>query len=108
MKLSFIMAVKFAILRRSALTGAISLSRCSSVRTKPEEALAVAVTSILLTLNLNSEKNVSTMTRGLMHSGLESAAAQFPDHPGVLAGNDVVSEGLDEAVLALLPQEARA
>ncbi|HSZ35900.1 MAG TPA: AMP-binding protein [Acidimicrobiales bacterium] len=29
------------------------------------------------------------MTRGLMHSGLESAAARFPDHPGVLAGNDV-------------------
>lgn len=29
------------------------------------------------------------MTRGLMHSGLESAAAQFPDHPGVLAGDDV-------------------
>jgi hypothetical protein len=50
MKLSFMMAVKFAILRRSALTGAISLSRCSSVRTKPEEALAVAVTSILLAL----------------------------------------------------------
>jgi acyl-CoA synthetase (AMP-forming)/AMP-acid ligase II len=24
-----------------------------------------------------------------MHSGLESAAAQFPDHPGVLAGDDV-------------------
>ena len=24
-----------------------------------------------------------------MHSGLESAAAQFPDHPGVLAGGDV-------------------
>src|SRR5580704_3733161 len=29
------------------------------------------------------------MTRGLMHFGLESAAAQFPDHPGVLAGDDV-------------------
>src|SRR5580693_3059420 len=29
------------------------------------------------------------MTRGLMHFGLESAAAQFPDHPGVLAGEDV-------------------
>jgi acyl-CoA synthetase (AMP-forming)/AMP-acid ligase II len=43
----------------------------------------------MLTLNLNSEKNVSTMTRGLMHSGLESAATQFPDHPGVLAGDDV-------------------
>jgi acyl-CoA synthetase (AMP-forming)/AMP-acid ligase II len=42
-----------------------------------------------LTLNLNSEKNVSTMTRGLMHFGLESATAQFPDHPGVLAGDDV-------------------
>jgi acyl-CoA synthetase (AMP-forming)/AMP-acid ligase II len=42
-----------------------------------------------LTLNLNSEKNVSTMTRGLMHFGLESAAAQFPDHSGVLAGDDV-------------------
>ncbi|HUE09138.1 MAG TPA: AMP-binding protein [Acidimicrobiales bacterium] len=43
----------------------------------------------MLTLNLNSEKNVSTMTRGLMHSGLETAAAEFPDHPGVLAGDDV-------------------
>jgi acyl-CoA synthetase (AMP-forming)/AMP-acid ligase II len=43
----------------------------------------------MLTLNLNSEKIVSTMTRGLMHFGLESAAAQFPDHPGVLAGEDV-------------------
>src|SRR5580700_4809816 len=29
------------------------------------------------------------MTRGLMHFGLESAAAQFPDHPGVVAGDDV-------------------
>src|SRR5215469_12411243 len=29
------------------------------------------------------------MTRGLMHSGLESSAARFPDHPGVLAGADV-------------------
>ncbi|HXB38832.1 MAG TPA: hypothetical protein VNU75_14070, partial [Acidimicrobiales bacterium] len=43
----------------------------------------------MLTLNLNSEKMVSTMTRGLMHFGLESAAARFPDHPGVLAGEDV-------------------
>ena len=34
MKLSFIMAVKFAILRGSALTGVISLSRCSFVRTR--------------------------------------------------------------------------
>jgi len=34
MKLSFIMAVKLAILRGSALTGAISLSRCSFVRTR--------------------------------------------------------------------------
>jgi acyl-CoA synthetase (AMP-forming)/AMP-acid ligase II len=42
-----------------------------------------------LTLNLNSEKNVSTMTRGLMHFGLEAATAQFPHHPGVLAGDDV-------------------
>jgi acyl-CoA synthetase (AMP-forming)/AMP-acid ligase II len=42
-----------------------------------------------LTLNLNSEKNVSTMTRGLMHFGLESAAAEFPDHPGVRAGDEV-------------------
>ncbi|HEV3274581.1 MAG TPA: AMP-binding protein, partial [Candidatus Dormibacteraeota bacterium] len=29
------------------------------------------------------------MTRGLMHFGLESAAVQFPDHPGVVAGDDV-------------------
>ncbi|HEX4163546.1 MAG TPA: class I adenylate-forming enzyme family protein, partial [Acidimicrobiales bacterium] len=43
----------------------------------------------MLTLDLNSEKIVSTMTRGLMHSGLESAATQFPDHPGVVAGDDV-------------------
>src|SRR6185437_9844616 len=28
------------------------------------------------------------MTAGLMHSGLESAATQFPDHPAVLAGDD--------------------
>jgi acyl-CoA synthetase (AMP-forming)/AMP-acid ligase II len=42
-----------------------------------------------LTLNLNSEKNVSTMTRGLMHFGLESASETFPDHPAVLAGDDV-------------------
>jgi acyl-CoA synthetase (AMP-forming)/AMP-acid ligase II len=42
----------------------------------------------MLTLNLNSEKNVSTMTRGLMHHGLESAADQFADHPAVLAGDD--------------------
>jgi acyl-CoA synthetase (AMP-forming)/AMP-acid ligase II len=42
-----------------------------------------------LTLNLNSEKIVSTMTGSLMHFGLESAAAEFPDHPGVLAGDDI-------------------
>ena len=29
------------------------------------------------------------MTRGLMHFGLESAAAQFPDHPAVRAGDDL-------------------
>src|SRR5580692_6978826 len=45
-------------------------------------------TSILLTLNLNSEKNVSPMRTGLMHHGLVSAAHQFPEHPGVLAGDD--------------------
>jgi long-chain acyl-CoA synthetase len=42
-----------------------------------------------LTLNLNSEKIVSLMTTGLMHHGLESAARRFPDHPAVLAGDDV-------------------
>ena len=42
----------------------------------------------MLTLNLNSEKIVSTMTRGLMHTGLASAADQFPDHPAILAGDD--------------------
>jgi acyl-CoA synthetase (AMP-forming)/AMP-acid ligase II len=41
-----------------------------------------------LTLNLNLEKNVFTMTRGLMHHGLESAAEQFPDHPAILAGDE--------------------
>jgi acyl-CoA synthetase (AMP-forming)/AMP-acid ligase II len=41
-----------------------------------------------LTLNLNSEKMVSTMTRVLMHHGLESAANEFADHPAVLAGDD--------------------
>jgi long-chain acyl-CoA synthetase len=40
-----------------------------------------------LTLNLNSEKNVSPMT-GLMHHGLESTAKKFPDHPAVVAGTD--------------------
>jgi long-chain acyl-CoA synthetase len=42
-----------------------------------------------LTLNLNSEKIVSLMTTGLMHHGLESAAQRFPEHPAVLAGDDV-------------------
>jgi acyl-CoA synthetase (AMP-forming)/AMP-acid ligase II len=42
-----------------------------------------------LTLNLNSEKIVSTMTGGLMHFGLQSASDRFPDHPAVLAGDDV-------------------
>ncbi|HEX3333241.1 MAG TPA: AMP-binding protein [Acidimicrobiales bacterium] len=42
----------------------------------------------MLTLNLNSEKIVSTMTGGLMHYGLASAADQFPDHPAILAGDD--------------------
>jgi long-chain acyl-CoA synthetase len=40
-----------------------------------------------LTLNLNSEKNVS-VTEGLMHRGLESAAHRFPDHAAILAGQD--------------------
>ena len=38
----------------------------------------------MLTLNLNSEKNDSLMTPGLMHHGLESAAHRYPDHPAVL------------------------
>ena len=42
----------------------------------------------MLTLNLNSEKNVFPMTTGLMHHGLESTADRFPDHPAVLAGPD--------------------
>ena len=28
------------------------------------------------------------MAPGLMHDGLEAAAARYPDHPGVLAGSD--------------------
>ncbi len=42
----------------------------------------------MLTLNLNSEKNVSTMPTGLLHHGLESAARQYPGHPALLAGSD--------------------
>jgi long-chain acyl-CoA synthetase len=42
----------------------------------------------MLTLNLNSEKNVSLMTPGLMHRGLELAAQKFPDHPAVLTEDE--------------------
>jgi len=42
----------------------------------------------VLTLNLNSEKNVFTMATGLLHSGLESAARQYPGHLALLFGND--------------------
>jgi long-chain acyl-CoA synthetase len=61
-----------------------------------------------LTLNLNLEKNVSPMTTGLMHRGLESTADQFPDHPAVLAGPDRWTFGaLDRASNALAHHLAR-
>jgi acyl-CoA synthetase (AMP-forming)/AMP-acid ligase II len=61
-----------------------------------------------LTLNLNLEKNVSPMTTGLMHRGLESTADQFPDHPAVLAGPDLWTFGaLDRASNALAHHLAR-
>jgi long-chain acyl-CoA synthetase len=55
----------------------------------------------VLTPNLNSEKIVS-VTTGLMHRGLESAALRFPDHVAVLAGDDRWTFGeLDRAANAV-------
>jgi non-ribosomal peptide synthetase component F len=42
----------------------------------------------MVSLNLNSEKNVSLVTPGLMHRGLESAAQKSPDHPAVLTEDE--------------------
>jgi acyl-CoA synthetase (AMP-forming)/AMP-acid ligase II len=72
----------------SARTDSSIASGITPVTPTPSSSWRKPYPSILLTLNLNSEKNVLTMTRVLMHDGLESAANDFADHPAVLAGDD--------------------